>query len=223
TVVELAGGLEVNPDRFALGLTPSHLAYVIYTSGSTGTPKGVMVLHGGVSNLMNMQRATYPLGAHDVVPVKTPFGFDASVRELYWPLICGAKLIMARPEGHKDPAYLTQLFQQERVTALYAVPSTIRALLEQGELSRCTSLAMLLTGAEPLSAQMVHRLREQLPGLRIFSHYGPTETTVYATQCAVDDVCSVEGNVPIGRPMANTRVYVVDVHGGLCPVGVAGE
>ncbi|WP_147304986.1 AMP-binding protein, partial [Subtercola boreus] len=224
TTVERDSGVDTNPDRSALGLTSHHLAYVIYTSGSTGTPKGVMITQRGVSNLMNMQRSTYPLSPQDVVLAKTPFGFDASVRELYWPLICGAKLVIVRPEGHRDPAYLTQLIQQENVTALYAVPSAIRALLEQRDLASCTSLVMLLSGAESLSAQMVSRLRERLPGLRVYSQYGPTETTVFATHCAVTEVSSVHGAVvPIGRPIANTRVYVVDAHGGLCPVGVAGE
>src|SRR5262249_45075525 len=118
-----AGEPAANLDCTSLGLTPHHLAYVIYTSGSTGTPKGVMVEHGSVVNRLIWMQAAYGLGSSDVVLQKTPFSFDVSVWEFFWPLLTGARLVMARPDGHKDAAYLTEVIRQKSVTTLHFVPS----------------------------------------------------------------------------------------------------
>ncbi|WP_038214517.1 AMP-binding protein, partial [Xenorhabdus bovienii] len=113
------------------GLTSSHLAYVIYTSGSTGRPKGVMNQHVGVVNRLVWMQKAYRLNANDVVLQKTPFSFDVSVWEFFWPLMCGARLVVAKPEGHKDPAYLSALIQAHRITTLHFVPSMLSAFLDQ--------------------------------------------------------------------------------------------
>jgi non-ribosomal peptide synthetase component F len=101
-----------NPDRSALGLISRHLAYVIYTSGSTGMPKGVKVEHGSLVNRLTWMQAAYGLSSCDAVLQKTPFNFDVSVWEFFWPLLVGARLVMARPEGHKNPAYLADTIEK---------------------------------------------------------------------------------------------------------------
>ena len=117
-----------NPDPAALGVTPSHLAYVIYTSGSTGLPKGVMIEHAGVVNRLLWMQDAFALGADDVVLQKTPFSFDVSVWEFFWPLQVGASLVIARPDGHEQPDYLARLIEDSGVTTLHFVPTHAASL-----------------------------------------------------------------------------------------------
>ncbi|MFI2238203.1 non-ribosomal peptide synthase/polyketide synthase [Streptomyces chrestomyceticus] len=201
-------------------LSPSHPAYVLYTSGSTGTPKGVVVPHAGVVNRLLWAQAEYGLDASDAVLQKTPYGFDVSVWEFFWPLITGARLVVARPDGHRDPAYLAALIREHAVTTVHFVPSMLRAFLDEPAAARCTSLRRVLCSGEALPAQLAAHGRDILGGSKLHNLYGPTEASVDVTSWACADR---PGPVPIGRPVHNTRAYVLDAALRPVPPGVTGE
>ncbi|MCX4809470.1 non-ribosomal peptide synthase/polyketide synthase [Streptomyces sp. NBC_01239] len=199
---------------------PRHPAYVIYTSGSTGRPKGVTVPHQGITNRLLWMQDTYRLDADDRVLQKTPAGFDVSVWEFFWPLITGATLVVARPEGHQDPVYLAELIRRQHITTAHFVPSMLRAFLDEPGAARCTDLLQVMCSGEALPAPLAARFHQALPGTRLHNLYGPTEASVDVT---AHEVPADPATVPIGRPVWNTRTYVLDA--GLRPVppGVAGE
>ncbi|MEZ0029568.1 amino acid adenylation domain-containing protein, partial [Kitasatospora sp. MAP12-22] len=210
------------------GLRSEHPAYVIFTSGSTGRPKGVVVPHAGIVNRLACMQGIYGLTASDRLLQKTPFGFDVSVWEVFWPLSQGATLVVARPGGHRDPGYLAELIGRERVTVAHFVPSMLHAFLSEPTATATatatagTGLRTLMCGGEVMSAELRDRFTHALPSVSLHNFYGPTETSVEATEWA----CAGEtggGSVPIGRPSWNTRVYVLDA--GLRPVppGSTGE
>ncbi|MFJ5219342.1 amino acid adenylation domain-containing protein [Streptomyces sp. NPDC088354] len=220
---ESAGGL-----RCSDGATGSDLAYVMYTSGSTGVPKGVMVEHRSVVNHLLWAQHEHRLDADDVVLQKTPFGFDISVGEFFWPLAVGARLVMASPGGHQEPAYLEEVIQREQITTLNFVPSMLGVFLDHLErlgyphtMNAIAPVRVLACG-EALPAAVVRRFHQLLPKTQLHNLYGPTEATVEVTTwfCAPGDI---PGTVPIGRPGANTRMYVLDAVGRPAPVGAAGE
>ncbi|HET6765426.1 MAG TPA: condensation domain-containing protein, partial [Longimicrobiaceae bacterium] len=188
------------------------LAYVIYTSGSTGTPKGAMNAHRGVVNRLLWMQEAYGLASDDAVLQKTPFSFDVSVWELFWPLITGARLVLARPEGHKDPAYLRDAIAASGVTTLHFVPSMLRAFLEVEGLDALPSLKRVVCSGEALPPELRDRFARLLPGVELHNLYGPTECAVDVTHwdCAED---TSHATVPIGRPVANTAVHVVAADG----------
>jgi amino acid adenylation domain-containing protein len=196
-------------------------AYVIYTSGSTGRPKGVVISHRAICNHMYWMRDAFPLTASDRVLQKTPFSFDASVWEFYAPLLHGAQLVMARPGGHQDAAYLAQTIAQQEITIIQLVPSLLRTLLEEEGFARTISLRAVFCGGEALSRDLLERFfgRFKIP---LNNLYGPTE-------CAIDTVfwtcqpADENASVPIGRPVANTQLYVLDENLQLLPFGVPGE
>ncbi|CAJ8474916.1 syringomycin synthetase [Burkholderia pseudomallei] len=195
----------------------------IYTSGSSGEPKGVMNEHRGVVNRLWWMQQTYALDERDAVLQKTPFSFDVSVWEFFWPLMSGARLVIAKPEGHKDPAYLSELIDRERVTTLHFVPSMLQAFLEdEGAARGCGSVKRVMCSGEALPPSLVKRFYRCLPDARLHNLYGPTEAAVDVTAWACD---AEEGgaSVPIGRPIANTRIYILDGYGQPVPRGVAGE
>ncbi|MGW1723523.1 non-ribosomal peptide synthase/polyketide synthase [Streptomyces sp. NPDC002306] len=198
---------------------PSSPAYVIYTSGSTGRPKGVVVPHEGIVNRLLWMQDTYGLGAGERVLQKTPSSFDVSVWEFFWPLITGATLVIARPEGHRDPAYLAALIREQGITTAHFVPSMLRAFLDEPSAARCTELRRVLCSGEALPADLASRFHALLPA-ELHNLYGPTEASVDVTAIRVTPGVDT---VPIGRPVWNTRLYVLD--GALRPVppGVAGE
>ncbi|MFC1433676.1 non-ribosomal peptide synthase/polyketide synthase [Streptacidiphilus sp. N1-3] len=211
-----AGGTAaVLPERF----DPRHPAYVIYTSGSTGQPKGVVVPHRGIVNRLLWMQDRYRLGADDRVLQKTPSGFDVSVWELFWPLSTGAALVLARPDGHRDPAYLAGLIQAEGVTTLHFVPSMLAAFLDEPAAADCTGLRRVLCSGEALPTALAARFHTLLPA-ELHNLYGPTEAAVDVTAAQIPPGAD---RVPIGSPVWNTRAYVLDA--GLRPVppGVAGE
>ncbi|WP_420127865.1 non-ribosomal peptide synthase/polyketide synthase [Longimicrobium sp.] len=215
-----AAGPATDPERGAL--TPDHLAYVIYTSGSTGRPKGVGVPHRGVVNRLHWMGAFHGLGTDEVVLQKTPYGFDVSVWEFFWPLMAGARLVLARPEGHRDPGYLAETVRREGITTIHFVPSLLAVFLEHPDAGRCTGLRRVVTSGEALPPEVVARFGERLPGVKLHNLYGPTEASVDVTawRCATDGSAA---RIPIGRPVANTRIYLLDARGEPVPVGVAGE
>ncbi|WP_158881408.1 non-ribosomal peptide synthetase [Amycolatopsis anabasis] len=213
----LAGSNRSSHSRPSQQVRPEHPAYVIYTSGSTGRPKGVVVSHGAIVNRLRWMQAEFGLTAGDRVLQKTPSSFDVSVWEFFWPLVTGAELVLARPEGHKDPAYLVKLIEEERVTTVHFVPSMLRAFAEEAE-GRCSSLRRVICSGEALPAELARRFD------KLHNLYGPTEAAVDVTawpaQAGVD---SPTGSVPIGRPVWNTQVYVLDAFLRPVPPGVAGE
>ncbi len=215
------------PDAEGAGFTPpsvhpDNLAYVIFTSGSTGRPKGAMNSHRAIVNRLWWMQEEYRLETTDRVLQKTPMGFDVSVWEFFWPLLVGARLVLARPGGHRDPAYLRALIRREGITTLHFVPPMLEVFLQQSALETdCASLRQVICSGEalpqPLQQRFYGRLKAQLHNL-----YGPTEAAVDVTAWA----CPREGGpptVPIGRPMANTRIAILDRDYRPAPVGVAGE
>ncbi|QHD06665.1 non-ribosomal peptide synthetase [Pseudomonas sp. R76] len=204
------------------GLTAQHQAYVIYTSGSTGQPKGVINEHAGVVNRLLWMQDAYGLKAHDAVLQKTPFSFDVSVWEFFWPLFTGARLVMARPGGHKDPAYLCAVIEAEHITTLHFVPSMLEVFLAHGDVSQAAALVRVMCSGEALPGSLVRRFKQQLPGIGLYNLYGPTEAAVDVTawNCARPDV---PDNTPIGKPIANTRMYLLDTQLQPVPLGVVGE
>ncbi|HEV2636493.1 MAG TPA: amino acid adenylation domain-containing protein [Actinocrinis sp.] len=190
-------------------LLEAHPAYVIYTSGSTGRPKGVAVPHAGIVNRLGWMQSEYRLTAADRVLQKTPSGFDVSVWEFFWPLIEGATLVVARPEGHKDPAYLAALIREQQVTVTHFVPSMLQAFLLEPSAGGCTSLRLVACSGEALPVEAKIRFHEIFGETRLDNLYGPTEASVDVTwwRCVRGD----DGvSVPIGRPVSNTGVYVLD-------------
>jgi amino acid adenylation domain-containing protein len=204
------------------GLTARHTAYVIYTSGSTGQPKGVINEHAGVVNRLLWMQDAYSLKAQDAVLQKTPFSFDVSVWEFFWPLMTGARLVMARPGGHKEPAYLCDVIESERITTLHFVPSMLDVFLAHGDVGQAAGLVRVMCSGEALPGSLVRRFKQQLPGIGLYNLYGPTEAAVDVTawNCASSDV---PDNTPIGKPIANTRMYVLDEQLQPVPLGVVGE
>ncbi|WP_227979661.1 non-ribosomal peptide synthase/polyketide synthase [Nocardia spumae] len=198
-------------------LRSEHVAYVIFTSGSTGRPKGVAVSHGAIVNRLVWMQSEYCLGVDDVVLQKTPVTFDVSVWELFWPLQVGARLVVARPDGHRDPAYLAELIRAERVSVLHFVPSMLALFLDY---ARPGTLRLVFASGEALPVDTARRLRTAT-GARLHNLYGPTEAAVDVTSHEVTDADTV--TVPIGRPVFNTRVYVLDAWLRPVPAGVAGE
>lgn len=205
----------------ASGVTPSNLAYMIYTSGSTGRPKGAMNTHCGIVNRLLWMQEYYQLNETDRVLQKTPVSFDVSVWEFFWPLITGACMVLARPESHKDPAYLARLIQKEKITTIHFVPTMLQVFLEEKESMGCQTLKRVVCSGEALSYALQQRFFECLP-TDLFNLYGPTEAAVDVTfwQC---QRASERKVVPLGRPVANTQIYLLDEYLNPVPVGVAGE
>jgi amino acid adenylation domain-containing protein len=207
------------------------LAYLIYTSGSTGKPKGVMNTHGGLSNRLCWMQYTYQLTSLDRVLQKTPLSFDVSVWEFVWPWLAGACLIVAAPGGHQDPSYLKALMIEQQVTTLHFVPSMLWAFLQEPEVSVCGSLRQVFCSGEVLSPELQTRFFATLPDrVQLHNLYGPTEVAIDVTswQCqrrVADGPHSprLGHSVPIGRPIANTQIYILDKHMQLLPGGVPGE
>ncbi|HVR95722.1 MAG TPA: non-ribosomal peptide synthase/polyketide synthase, partial [Thermoanaerobaculia bacterium] len=197
-----------------------NLAYVIYTSGSTGTPKGVMVPHRGIVNRLLWMQEAYGLIPGDRVLQKTPFSFDVSVWEFFWPLLVGSRLVFARPEGHKDPFYLADVIAREEITTLHFVPSMLQAFLEAPGVSELRSVRQVMASGEALPPELVRRFYSRIPGTALHNLYGPTEASVDVSFWACEPDPAV---VPIGRPIANLRLHVVDRGLRLQPAGVPGE
>ncbi|WP_159326262.1 non-ribosomal peptide synthetase [Streptomyces tendae] len=206
----------------ARALTPAHPAYVIYTSGSTGRPKGVVVPHRAIDNRLRWMQHEYGLTAADRVLQKTPSSFDVSVWEFFWPLREGATLVVAEPGAHKDPVRLARLIREQDVTTCHFVPSMLQVFLGTPETSDCADvLRRVFCSGEALPRETASAFARALPGVRLHNLYGPTEAAVDVTYHACDPADL--GPVPIGRPVWNTRLYVLDAALQPCPPGVPGE
>lgn len=221
-VLPLAGGGVIETELHSHN-PPSDLdlAYVIYTSGSTGRPKGVAVTQRGIVNRLVWMQNAYQLGPDDVVLQKTPYTFDVSVWEFFWPLMFGARLVMARPDGHKDPSYLSEVIRRESVTTIHFVPSMLAVFLEEPTLTACTSLRRVVSSGEVLTTAIANRFR-QLNQAELHNLYGPTEASVDVTHwtCRENEPGTT---VPIGRPISNINIYVLDSLSQLVPIGTPGD
>ncbi|MBC7628775.1 non-ribosomal peptide synthetase, partial [Ferruginibacter sp.] len=204
-------------------LLPHHLAYVIYTSGSTGKPKGAMNTHAGLYNRLSWAQQYFKLSANDVLLQKTTFAFDVSVWELFWPLMAGARLVFAKVGGHKDLQYLIELIEAKNITVLHFVPSVLAIFMQQPGIQNCTSLQKVLCSGEALKPNHVNLFKHTMPLVKLYNLYGPTEAAIDVTCWEVPDVQEEITTVPIGRPIANTRLLILDKHGAKVPIGVPGE
>ncbi|MFC4531322.1 amino acid adenylation domain-containing protein [Sphaerisporangium dianthi] len=202
---------------------PGDVAYMIYTSGSTGRPKGVPNSHRGIVNRLDWMQKRFGLGEGDTVLQKTPASFDVSVWEFFWPLLAGARLVLARPGGHKDAAYLADLIRAEQVTTLHFVPSMLAVFLAGEDVGTCASLRTIVCSGEELSADLATRCRAALSA-ELHNLYGPTEAAVdvSAWACAPAELTG-RARVPIGAPIQNIRLYVLDARMEPVPIGVPGE
>jgi amino acid adenylation domain-containing protein/thioester reductase-like protein len=219
---EMVGALQAeegsNLPRLA---TPDSIAYVIFTSGSTGRPKGVMNHHRGVCNRIWWMQQEYRLDASDAVLQKTPFSFDVSVWEFFWPTMAGARLVVSKPGGHRDPYYLSQVIRARNITTLHFVPSMLQLWLEAGGVDTCTSLRRVICSGEALSNEHQRKFFE-CSTAELHNLYGPTEAAIDVTswRCQRDQ----QGHtVPIGRPISNIQLYILDERMQPVAVGFPGE
>ena len=202
--------------------TPDNLAYVIFTSGSTGRPKGAMNTHRGVCNQLLWMQELFGADPSERVLQKTPFSFDVSVLEFFWPLMNGARMVIAAPGGHRDSRYLQRVIQEQGITTLHFVPSMLRMFVDDMVPARLPSLRRVICIGEPLLRELQDRFFAGLPEVELHNLYGPTEAAVKVThwRCQAGDR---RASVPIGRPVANTQIYVLDARLQPVPVGVPGD
>jgi amino acid adenylation domain-containing protein len=205
---------------------PEDTAYVIYTSGSTGRPKGVAVPHRGVVNRLMWMQEKYELAPDSTVLQKTPFTFDVSVWEFFWPLLVGARLHLAPPAAHRDPKAIADIVRRHQVDVVHFVPSMLDLFLTEPAAAGLGSLRHVMASGEALSTQTVERFHRVFAAddtpARLHNLYGPTEASIDVTHWE----CTPAGPtapVPIGRAVPNTALYVLDAYGAPAPFGVAGE
>ncbi|PRX60369.1 amino acid adenylation domain-containing protein [Nonomuraea fuscirosea] len=202
----------------------ANLANVLYTSGSTGRPKGVMTSHGSLAGRLAWMQEAYPLRSGEVVLHKTPVGFDVSGWELFWPLMAGATVQLARPGGHRNPDYLARTIREQAVSVCHFVPSMLRAFLDEPAAAGCAAtLRHVICSGEELPPALVARFHRTLPGVELHNLYGPTEAAIDVTAHRVTSDDTVRTRVPIGRAVPGARLYVLDPYGHPVPPYVPGE
>ena len=208
------------PARPTLRACIDNVAYLIYTSGSTGKPKGVMNSHRGIFNHLRWIQSRYHLTSEDRLLQKTPFSFDVSVWEFFWPLLEGACLVMAKPDGHRDSAYLADIIAREQISVSHFVPAMLRAFLDEVDEGWRGSLRQVMCGGETLPSDLQQAFFERITA-KLDNFYGPTEAAIDVTSWACRPGWAT--SVPIGRPISNMRIYILDSRGEPVPIGVAGE
>ncbi len=201
---------------------PENAVYMIYTSGSTGKPKGVVNIHKGLVNRLRWMQDEYLLTGDDRVLQKTPYSFDVSVWEFFWPLMTGASIVMARPGGHRETGYLIDAIVRYQITTMHFVPSMLNLFVGSEGLERISSLRQVMCSGEALPLALAKRFFERLSHTRLHNLYGPTEASIDVTywECEADSTKNV---VPIGRPIANTQMYILDETMNPVQVGEEGE
>jgi amino acid adenylation domain-containing protein len=222
-LVDRPGPWQAQPGTDLAALAgPDDVASVIYTSGSTGRPKAVPNTHRGTCNTLSWLQQTFGLGGTDTVAHHTSVAFDVSAVEIFWPLLAGARIVMARPGGHRDPRYLRDLVIEHGVTTLQFVPSMLAAFLDTEGIAECLSLRQTICCGEQLPPRVVQGFFHLLPG-ELYNLYGPAEAAIFATghPCRLADVKSAV--VPSGRPIGSTRLYLLDRNLQPVPAGVVGE
>ena len=215
---EISAASDENPKSV---VTPANLAYVIYTSGSTGQPKGVMVTHRSVVNHLLWRQAAYPLSTTDCFLQKASYSFDISVWEIFATLLSGARLVIAKPGGHRDSVYLAKLIEEQQVTVAHFGPAMLQAFLFVDEVDGRENLQRVFCGGEPLSVELQDLFFARLRA-NLHNQYGPTETCIDVTawDCTKGET---RNRIPIGRPIANTQIHVLDDQFQCVPIGVPGE
>lgn len=208
-------------DNLASASKSTDLAYVIYTSGSTGQPKGCMISHAAISNRLLWMQDQYCLSERDRVLQKTPYTFDVSVWEVFWPLLSGACLVVAKPGGHRDNRYLVDLIRREAISVCHFVPSMLRLFLKTRGVAECTTLRDVFVSGEALSHKLVQEFRRALPATKAHNLYGPTEAAVDVTYWECEE--REDQRVPIGRPIANIAIRILDDERRPVPTGEEGE
>ena len=201
--------------------TARNAAYVIYTSGSTGQPKGVVVEHRGLSNTLTWLTDILELSAEDRCLLKTPITFDAAGREIFPTLIAGASLVIAEANGHRDSRYLAEIIRNQRVSIFHCVPSLLRLLMEEPALDGAVALRAVMCGGEASPPQVVMRFQRR-SGAKLYNVYGPTEAIIDSTYWLCDGV-EAHSTIPIGRPIPNARMYILDEALRPLPLGVPGN
>ncbi|WP_053147486.1 non-ribosomal peptide synthetase [Pseudomonas sp. Pf153] len=207
--------------RPEVAVDPLNLAYVIYTSGSTGRPKGAGNSHAALVNRLCWMQQAYGLDGSDAVLQKTPFSFDVSVWEFFWPLMTGARLVMAAPGAHRDPLQLIETINRYGISTLHFVPSMLQAFIHEPGVEACAGLKRIVCSGEALPLDAQHQVFAKLPDVGLYNLYGPTEAAIDVTHwTCVDEGASI---VPIGQPIANLRTHVLDAQLKPVPWGVSGE
>ncbi|MCL7491262.1 amino acid adenylation domain-containing protein [Streptomyces sp. MCA2] len=224
------GTVLVGPEETGTGLftdaevLPGHLANVLFTSGSTGEPKGVMTTHDALANQLVWYQRTLGLDAGEAVLLKTPASFDVATLEMLAPLVAGATVVLARPDGHRDTSYLAHLIARHSVTICHFVPSMLQIFLEEPDaVHAARTLRQVGSVGEELAPALAERFAEVLPGVRLHNLYGPTEAAIEAAAQEIGPAETVLSRVPIGRAIAGTRLYVLDSSGGIAPPLAPGE
>jgi amino acid adenylation domain-containing protein len=204
------------------GIRSNHdLVYVIYTSGSTGRPKGVMVEHAALANVSSWIAEELQINDKDRCLFKTPLNFDAAAREIFPTLMAGGCIVIAEPGGYRDVNYLARMLQRHEITLFHCVPSLLAGLVDEPDFKQANRLRAVMCGGEPLQSELAKQFVRR-SGARLYNVYGPTEATVDSTYYPVEeDVCS--SIVPLGRPISNTHIYILDGQLQPVPVGVSGE
>lgn len=213
--------LEEQPEQAPeVTIQPEDLAYIIYTSGSTGAPKGVMVSHRAICNRLLWMREAYAVDLTDRILQKTPYTFDVSVWEFFLPAISGAALVIAKPNGHKEPAYLEKLLAGESISMIHFVPAMLRAFLYAYRGRATPSLKHVICSGEALPPDLVEEFYKAFD-CRLHNLYGPTEAAVDVTfwECPRGQLTSV----PIGKPISNIQTYILDQYLRPVPDGVIGR
>jgi amino acid adenylation domain-containing protein/thioester reductase-like protein len=203
-------------------VNPADMSYVIYTSGSTGRPKGAMNSHKGICNRLLWMQNQYKLESKDAVLQKTPFSFDVSVWEFFWPLIAGAKLVIAPPGAHRDSSWLAKIIQEEEISVMHFVPSMLRIFISDTTTRMCHSLRKIFCSGEALPFDLKNAFQAKFPSVELHNLYGPTEAAIDVTfwDCSQS---YEKPMVPIGKPIANTQIYILDHFRVPTPLGVPGE
>ena len=205
---------------------PTDLAYIIYTSGSTGKPKGTMIEHGSLVNRLLWMKKKYRFNEKDKILQKTPYSFDVSVWELILPSLCGSALIFAKPEGHKDPEYLAKLINSEKITKLHFVPSMLYAFINYLSSSRhihLNTITDIICSGEALDTELSVKTTDLLQHIKLHNLYGPTEATIDVSYHEFNEGKDTNITVPIGKPIQNYKLYILDENLYPVPIGVAGE
>jgi len=210
-------------DEVAVVVLPEYLAYTIYTSGTTGKPKGVQIRHSGILNRLLWMQDYLSLTAGNIILQKTTFCFDVSVWELLSALLCGAVIVMAKPEGHKDADYLQELIEKHQISIIHFVPSMLDVFLLRADEQKCRSLNAVICSGEELKIGTVTAFQKVFKKTHLYNFYGPTEASIEVTAIKLEQVSNYTHHIPIGKPIANTCLYIVDQHYHLQPRGVAGE
>ena len=214
---------QFSPTFDGVEITPQNLMYVIYTSGSTGRPKGVMNQYDGVVNRLLWAQQYFNVDSENNILQKTTFCFDVSVWEFFLPLISGSTLVLAQPDGHKDSNYLQSIIEVREITMLHFVPPMLEVFLLEVEQGNCLKLEKVVCSGEELKPHQVQLFQQKLPHVELYNLYGPTEAAIDVTAYRVPQSFDASQIVPIGKPVANTQIYILNSLGLPCSIGVAGE